>query len=371
MSDLAYVATRKGLVTLVRGAVGWRIRDVSFNGMNVPMMMADHRDGALYAALDHGHFGSKMHRSADRGKSWEEVAVPSYPPKPQGFQDICPMSRKERAWSLEKVWALEPAGRDEPGALWCGTIPGGLFRSDDRGQSWRLIESLWRDPARLEWFGGGYDLPGIHSICIDPRDSRKITVGVSCGGAWRSEDRGATWRVCSHGMTAEYMPPDRAGDPVAQDPHLIANCRSLPDVFWTQHHNGVFRSTDDCRSWHEIKNASPSKFGFAVAVDPNDANTAWFVPAVKDESRVPVEGRFVVSRTRDGGKSFEVMRTGLPQEHAFDLVYRHSLAVDASGRRLIMGSTTGNLWVSEDAGDSWQCLSSHLPPVYCVRFAEA
>jgi hypothetical protein len=34
-----------------------------------------------------------------------------------------------------------------------------------------------------------------------------------------------------------------------------------------------------------------------------------------------------------------------------------------------MGSTTGGLWLSEDAGESWQCVSNHLPPIYCVRFA--
>jgi len=75
------------------------------------------------------------------------------------------------------------------------------------------------------------------------------------------------------------------------------------------------------------------------------------------------------SRTRDGGDSFEVLRDGLPQKHIYDLVYRHGLDVDASGERLAMGSTTGGLWLGESRGDSWTCLSTHLPPVYCVRFA--
>jgi hypothetical protein len=63
-----------------------------------------------------------------------------------------------------------------------------------------------------------------------------------------------------------------------------------------------------------------------------------------------------------------VLRRGLPQEHAYDLVYRHGLDVDASGNRLAMGSTTGGLWLSEDQGDSWRCLSTQLPPIYAVRF---
>ena len=31
---------------------------------------------------------------------------------------------------------------------------------------------------------GGYDDPGIHSICVDPRDSKNIALGISCGGVW-------------------------------------------------------------------------------------------------------------------------------------------------------------------------------------------
>src|SRR5207237_2499343 len=85
--------------------------------------------------------------------------------------------------------------------------------------------------------------------------------------------------------------------------------------------------------------------------------------------RVPLEAKLVVARTRDGGSTFEVLRRGLPQEHAYDLVYRHGLAVDETGNRLAIGSTTGGLWVSEDAGDSWRCVSAHLPPIYAVRFA--
>jgi hypothetical protein len=76
----------------------------------------------------------------------------------------------------------------------------------------------------------------------------------------------------------------------------------------------------------------------------------------------------VVSRTRDGGKTFETLRNGLPQEHAYDLTFRHALDIDATGNRLAFGSTTGSLWVTEDQGDSWISVSEHLPPIYCVRF---
>ena len=360
MSDRLFVATRKGLFTLTRGAGGWDLREPAFLGDPVTAVLPDARDGTLYAALNLGHFGVKMRRSRDGGKTWEEHAVPSYPPEPEG-------APQTPAWKLVQVWTLETAGAGAPRTLWAGTIPGGLFKSTDGGDTWTLNTALWNHPARAEWMGGGYDAPGIHSISVDPRDSRNVTVAVSTGGVWQTRDAGESWTARASGMQAQYMPPERRDDPNVQDVHRLVACRSRPDVLWVQHHNAVYRSTDGAASWQEVREPALSCFGFAVAVDPNDANTAWFVPAVKDEHRVPVNAQLAVTRTRDGGKSFEVLREGLPAP-AYDLVYRHGLAIDGKGERLAIGSTTGGLWISENRGDSWRCISAYLPPVYAVRF---
>lgn len=366
----ALIGTRKGLFTLDAGTGGPPTMSgpPEFAGGPVTNVMRDPRDGAQYVSIDHGHFGVHLHRSDDDGASWTEVAAPEYPPKPEGTSEVNPMSQKELEWSTQLGWVIEPGHPDEPGVLWCGTIPGGLFRSGDRGDSWQLVESLWNLPNRQKWFGGGYDDAGIHSICVDPRGPGRLVVGVSCGGAWRTVDGGASWTVAANGMRANFMPPELAGDPDTQDPHRIVRCPSAPDVLWTQHHCGIFRSTDDGDSWSEITDAGPSTFGFAVAVHPDEPDTAWFVPALSDEVRIPVDGRMVVTRTRDGGRTFDVLTDGLPQEHAYDLVYRHALDVDVTGEQLLMGSTTGNLWWSGDGGDSWVTVSTSLPPIASVRF---
>lgn len=366
MSDRFYVATRKGLFTVDRSAAGnWSVTGSAFLGDPVTMLLDDPRDGTLHAALNLGHFGVKLHRSSDRGETWAERPVPSYPASRETELDATPAPP-----SLHQIWALAAGGADQPGSIWAGTIPGGLFRTTDGGESWELNRPLWDRPERRKWFGGGYDDPGIHSVCVHPDDWKQIAVGVSCGGVWFSRDGGESWSCRTQGMHAAYMPPERREDPEIQDPHRVVQCAAAPDVIWVQHHNGVFRTTDGGANWSEVNAAEPSAFGFAVAVHPKDPDTAWLVPAVKDECRIPVDGRVVVSRTTDGGKSFDVLRSGLPQEHAFDLVYRHGLDVDESGRRLVMGSTTGSLWVSEDSGDSWSTISTHLPPVYQVLFAK-
>lgn len=369
MSDRLLVGTRKGLFTITRAAKQWSIERVNFLGDPVSMVLADRRDGTLYAALGHGHFGVHVHRSRDGGSSWQECAAPVYPPKPDGLDDNNPVSGQTINWTTELIWSLAAGHSSQPGTLWCGTLPGGLFRSDNGADSWKLNESLWFHPRRKEWFGGGAEHPGIHSVCVDPADGQHVYIGVSCGGVWETLDGGGSWDCRADGMHALYMPPELATAGWVQDVHQVALCPAEPRVMWAQHHNGVFMSTDGAASWQEVSSAGPSTFGFAVAMHPHRPDTVWLVPSSSDQIRVPVEGKVVVTRTRDGGKTFETLRTGLPQNHAYDLTLRHALDVDGSGQQLAFGTTTGGLWASDDEGDSWQTVSEHLPPVYVVRFA--
>ena len=343
MTPSLLVASRKGLFRFrhVRGT--WKAAPPAHAGQPVTSVLTDPRTCAVYAALRLGQFGVKLHRSTDGGATWTEIAAPAFPKAKS-------MKKAKDAPAVDMIWTLVPGGEEEPGVLWAGAIPGGLFRSNGDDDSWSLMTSLWNDPARARWFGGGYDEPGIHSVMVHPKDSMHLTVGVSCGGIWRSEDGSETWRVIGKGLRAAYLPPEQAHDLAVQDPHRLAHCKADPRSLWCQHHNGIFRSRDGGETFREIKRVKPSVFGFAVAAHPEDPQTAWFAPGVKDEMRVPVDGKLVVTRTRDGAKTFEIQKRGLPRGPSYDLVYRHGLEVDYTGRRLAMGSTTGNLWVSETPG---------------------
>ena len=358
MAERAWVATKKGLLSFQRTRRGWAFDRLSFAGEPVTSVLPP-ADGArpMLAALNLGHFGVKCHASMDGGLSWREVAVPVYPEQPEQSVD-------EVAWKLVQIWSLAAAGD----TIYCGTLPGGLFRSDDFGASWQLERALWDRPERREWFGGGYDVPGIHSILIDPAEPQQLLVGISCGGAWRTRDGGQSWALAAQGMRAAYLPPELADNPNIQDPHSIAVCAAARDTLWCQHHNGIFRSVDGAATWQAVAPVPVSDFGFAVAAHPCNPDCAWFVPAIKDECRIPPEQAMAVLRTRDGGQSFDVLRDGLPQQDCFDLVYRHGLAVADNGEQLLMGSTTGSLWASENGGEHWQRIGSHFPPVLAVAF---
>ena len=150
MSNRAWVATRKGLFVLQRGAGGaggaWRIARSSFLGEPVSAVLPPDAQGPqagrMLEALNLGHWGVKMQASDDAGQTWAEVAAPQSPPqpgRPEGeAAPLDPASHAEPEWKLVMVWALQAAH----GTVWAGTLPGGLFRSADFGHSWHLVEPL-------------------------------------------------------------------------------------------------------------------------------------------------------------------------------------------------------------------------------------
>ncbi len=254
------VATRKGLFRFESDADrDWRIVGRDFLGEAVTAISVDPAGRRWLAALRMGHFGVKLRASDDGARSWVERDAPAYPAKPSGSDDPVP-------WSLDQVWVLEGFHPKAPDRVWAGTLPGGLFRSDDGGRQWQLVTSLWHRPERRRWFGGGYDVPGIHSVAASTADPDDVLIGVSCGGAWRTRDGGANW-ARGTGMIAEYLPPESRGDDASQDPHAIVRAPSRPEVAWTQHHNGVWRSDDGGDHWTRITRGD-GDFGFAVAVHP-------------------------------------------------------------------------------------------------------
>ena len=128
-------------------------------------------------------------------------------------------------------------------------------------------------------------------------------------------------------------------------------------------------SEDAGANWKDVSEKDgPAYFGFAISVDENDPQTAWVVPGVSDETRVAVDNAMCVCRTENGGSSWVALRKGLPQSNVFDITYRHAL--DITRDTLAFGTTTGNLYLSNDRGDSWEVLAHNLPMVHSLDFIE-
>lgn len=354
-SDRIWVGTRKGLLEVRRDADGWSLADMRLTGQPIAYACQDPRDGSVWASIDHGHWGVKLSRSTDDGTSFEEISPPKYP---------------ESADATAKYyWVLQPGHADTPQRFYVGTEPGGLFQTDDGGETWSLNEPLWALCKEHKWTGGGRDNAGIHSICIDPRDPDHIYVGVSCASVLESTDGGASWAYRSKGMRDDYRPPENADLEYGFDPHYVTLAPSNPDVLWQQNHFGVYRSDDGAKSWTDLTQKPMVNFGFPIAAHPDNDTTAWIVPMESDGKRVAIDGALCVMRTDDGGVTWAEQRTGLPQSGTWDFPFRHSLDVGTDGETLVFGTTSGNLYVSEDGGASWSCLSGNLPLIYSARFA--
>ncbi len=393
MSSQIILGTRKGTLILDRKAGSWKPRPIAHAGMSISYAARDARDGTIWAAMDHAHWGPKLSRSKDDGATWENLSQLAYPKGARFVEQHLPTPDLDpsveqpttlKAASLLKVWVLAFGGKEQPGTIHAGTMPGGLFTSRDGGDTWELNRPLWNHESRggdlfagnptsrNDWggtpaaVGYGEFVPGIHSIAVDPRDPGRMLLGVSSAGVVGTTDGGKSWKAMNKGVLNDYLPNPESE--WGHDPHFITQCPNDPDRLWQQNHCGVFFSEDCARTWKRVSHKDQAvHFGFPIAVDERDGRTAWVVPAHSDAQRMAVSGGIFVARTTDGGASWKTLRKGLPQENAYDIVYRHGL--DVRGDVVCFGSTTGNVYVSEDRGDSWQCVGNNLPPIHSVRIS--
>ena len=261
---------------------------------------------------------------------------------------------------------MQQAGPDKGSALWLGTEPGALFYSED-GRHFQLNRSLWDHPSRQnenQWFGAGRDFPFIHSIVIDPRNSDHVYIAISSAGVFETHDAGQTWHPKNKGLRATYLPNPHVE--IGHDPHLLLACEKNPDVLWQQNHSGIFRTENGGNLWQDItgKEGIPN-YGFALAIDHQKPGRAFVIPAESDERRVAADLQLRVFETKDSGHSWQSISKGLPQKQVFDIVLRQAFVREEN--LMVFGTNNGNLYITEDDGQQWSCLSSNLAKVTTVQ----
>jgi photosystem II stability/assembly factor-like uncharacterized protein len=347
------VGTKKGLFVLEgEPGSGFEITTRAFAGEPVDYATRDPRTGRIFATMTSPFYGPKIFHTDDPAAGWEQADGVALP---EGGEQ-----------ALERIWVIACGEAD--GSLYAGGDPGVLFQSADGGASWEINAGLWEQPSRSDWQPGGGGLC-LHSIATWPGDPDRIAVAVSAAGMWLSEDGGATWRRGNEGLTPRYLPEEALADENAgKCVHHVERAPKRPERMFMQFHGGVYRSDDAGASWTAIGDGLPSDFGFPLAVDPADPDSAYVIPLVADMDRVMPDGRVRVYETRDGGASWSARGDGLPAENAYLTVLRQ--AFDHAGEgpelELYFGATSGELFGSADAGATWSTVASRLPPVFSV-----
>ncbi|MBL7255221.1 WD40/YVTN/BNR-like repeat-containing protein [Paractinoplanes lichenicola] len=361
MTVLLAIGTQKGLFLASSDddRRTWRVGPAHFPGTAVYTVGVDTRGARprLLAAVDNSHFGPSVAVSDDLGATWHEPET-----APIAFP-------ADAGVAVERVWQIVPGHPDEPGVVYAGSQPSALFRSTDGGESFELVRGLWDHPHRPQW-GAGFGGQAIHTILPHPGDPSRLLVAMSTGGVYRSADGGASWAPANKGIKAYFFP-----DPwpeFGQCVHRVARDAGDPERLYAQNHHGVYRSADGGDSWQSIADTLPSDFGFPMVAHPRRPGTIWNFPLTADGERHPTDLLCRVYRSTDAGEKWEPQQRGLPPGPYYPVVLRDAMCTDEHDPvGVYFGTRCGEVFATNDEGESWATVVSHLPDVLSVRAVTA
>lgn len=359
------VGTRKGAFILSSDArrEQWEISGPHFAGWEMYHLKGSAVDpNRLYASQSSGWFGQQIQRSDDGGTTWNPVgnafAYEGTPGTHQWYDGT------QHPWEFKRVWHLEPSLTD-PDTVYAGVEDAGLFKTTDGGQTWKELHGLRAVRGSL-WQPGAGGMC-LHTIILDPCNPDRIYTAISAAGAFRTDDGGTTWKPINRGLKSAYEIPDPNAE-VGHCVHRIAMHPSRPDVLFMQKHWDVMRSDNAGEMWHEVSGDLPTDFGFVIDVHAHEPETVYVVPIKSDSEHFPLDGKLQVFRSRTGGNEWEALTKGLPQKDCYVNVLRDAMAVDSlDSCGIYFGTTGGQVYVSADAGDSWQAIVRDLPAVLSVE----
>ncbi len=270
----------------------------------------------------------------------------------------------QHPWEFKRVWHLEPSLTD-PNTVYAGAEDAALFKSTDGGKTWRELSGLRKVKGHL-WQPGAGGM-AVHTILLDPKNKDRIFVAISAGGVFRTDDGGQTWKPANRGLKSPFELPDPDAE-VGHCVHRITQHPTRPNTLFMQKHWDVMRSDDAGDSWREVSGNLPSDFGFPIDVHAHEPETVFVVPIKSDAEHYPPDGKLRVYRSKTGGNEWEALTKGLPQKDCYVNVLRDAMAVDSlEPCGIYFGTTGGQVYGSADGGDSWNAIVRDLPAVYSVE----
>jgi hypothetical protein len=277
--------------------------------------------------------------SSDAGKSWQKSGLSETPVK-----------------SL----AVSP---HQAGTVFAGCKPVSLYVSHDGGGSWEELEKM-RSARKWWWFSPAEPpdwRPYVQALAISPSDPGVIMAGIEFGGVLRSEDGGRTWS--GHRKGAQ------------RDCHTLTFHIDKGEWVYQGGGGGPAFSRDGGITWRQPKQGLGTVYGWAVAADPTRPEV-WYLSA----SAMPnmLHGEFTPPAHNDGqarahiyrsagGASWEQLSGGLPEP--LDYMAYALITDPAASGHLYAGLANGDVWRSQDYGDSWVKLPFNLGGIQRVMIS--
>lgn len=376
------VGTKKGafICTADGTRKNWEISGPHFGGWEMYHLKGSPADpNRIYASQTSGWFGQIIQRSDDGGKTWntpgsspEELKGPGGFPQGESNKFVYDgevgkhlwYDGTPHPWEFKRIWHIEPSTTD-PDTAYAGAEDAAIFKTTDGGKTWKELSGLRKAKSQL-WQPGAGGM-GVHTILLDPKNEKRIFVAISAGGAFRSDDGGATWKPINRGLQSPYELPDPDAE-VGHCVHRIALHPSRPDVLFMQKHWDVLRTDNAGDKWTEVSGNLPSDFGFPIDVHAHEPETIYVVPITSDSLHYPPEGKLRVYRSKTGGNDWEPLTKGLPQKDCYVNILRDAMAVDTlEDCGVYFGTTGGQVYCSPDGGNTWDAIALNLPAVYSVE----
>jgi photosystem II stability/assembly factor-like uncharacterized protein len=321
-----YAATGDAIARLDEQHRSWKV-ELSLSGSGAQCLAVDPSDpNTVYAGLREGH----VHRTTDGGGSWIECPLPQ-----------------------PGVFALAVSAAD--GAVYAGTEPSALYRSDDRGETWRALDALLDLPSRPTWsFPPRPWTSHVRWIAPSPHDADLLLVGIELGGLMRSTDGGETWQ--------DHRPGAQP------DVHSLAWHARVEGRAYEAGGGGAAFSRDAGETWQPADEGRDRHYTWSVAVDPDDPDT-WYVSASTGPFAAHGRGdpQARIYARRDG--EWRALAGGLPEP-----IPAMPYALVAVEGRLFAGLADGQIWEGADRGDTWRALvleGDALPRLHALAYASA
>jgi photosystem II stability/assembly factor-like uncharacterized protein len=308
------------------GSDEWKIVSRSVSDCHIHALLVEPINSLVFAGVHNG----TVYASNDAGRSWE---------------------RRDKGINQANVYTLSAARSNGGVLVYAGTEPAHLFVSDDLGEGWQELASLREVPSAIKWnYPQPPNIGHVKQISFDPRNSETIYVCIEQGALLRSRDAGLSWEEL-HGF---YL-----------DVHRLAVVGSNSLKMYLACGDGVYRTIDGGATWKQLTYRT-SGIGYpdGLVVHPEDENLLFISGAGSIPPTWAKSGtaNSSVGRSRDGGLTWQFLKTGFPADYRGN-IEALTLACCGSSSFLFAGTTEGDVFLSEDEGESWSRIASRLPPI--------
>ena len=327
-SDEVLVGTKEGVVFLERNSngAGWRVRHRALTDKHIHAVIIEPASGAIFAGVTHG----SVYASEDGGYTWE---------------------RRDEGLTEHDIYSLASAQINGGARIFAGTQPAHLFYSDDLGHHWSELTAM-REVDMSRWtFPAPPHIAHTKHINFHPDDPNTLFISIEQGGLVKSTDGGQNFHAIP-GMD--------------DDVHRTVINPHNPDRIYVTGGDGMYVTSDGGRTWEHWCTTEHEIGGYPdlLVLHPRNPDLV-FVAAAQYGPGSWRETRFAgsrISRSTDGGRTWEPLRNGLPDrlQTAFEAMCLEDWGESFS---IFAATATGEVWCSEDGGVHWSEIATGLAPI--------